>query len=63
MLDVRSCTSIDLETADFEKVEARLKALLDDRKALDTLPERCLLEQEFASAGLNELVADLTLAE
>lgn len=31
------------------------KALLDDRKALDTLPERCLLEQEFASAGLNEL--------
>ena len=49
----------NLETADFEKVEARLKALLDDRKALDTLPERCLLEQEFASAGLNELVADL----
>lgn len=40
-------------------MEARLKALLDDRKALDTLPERCLLEQEFASAGLNELVADL----
>ena len=38
----------NLETADFEKVEARLKALLDDRKALDTLPERCLLEQEFA---------------
>ena len=30
----------NLETADFEKVEARLKALLDDRKALDTLPER-----------------------
>lgn len=23
------------------------------------MPERCLLEQEFASAGLNELVADL----
>lgn len=50
----------NLETDDFTKVEARLKALLDDRKALDTLPERCSLEQEFASAGLNELVEDLT---
>ncbi|MBW3090845.1 helicase [Bifidobacterium miconisargentati] len=50
----------NLETDDFTKVEARLKTLLDDRKALDTLPERCCLEQDFAAAGLNELVADLT---
>jgi hypothetical protein len=49
----------NLETADFTKVEERLKALLDDRKALDTLPERYRLEQEFASVGLSELVNDL----
>lgn len=48
----------NLEAADFEKVEVRLKILPDDRKALDTLPERCLLEQELASAGLDELVVD-----
>ncbi|PJM79496.1 helicase [Bifidobacterium scaligerum] len=49
----------NLESEDFNVVEARLKSLLDDRKALDTLPERCRLEQEFAAAGLNELVDDL----
>lgn len=52
-------TGGNLGTTDFNTVEVRLKALLDDRKALDTLPERCRLEQEFASAGLNELVDDL----
>ncbi|RSX52909.1 helicase [Bifidobacterium goeldii] len=49
----------NLETLDFVKVEERLKALFDDHIALDTLPERCRLEQEFATAGLNELVDDL----
>ncbi|NMM94619.1 helicase [Bifidobacterium oedipodis] len=50
----------NLETSDLNKVEERLKALLDDRKALDTLPERCLLEQDFNGCGLGELVEDLT---
>ena len=49
----------NLQTTDFNKVEERLKALLDDRKALDTLPERCRLEQEFAGVGLTELIEDL----
>lgn len=47
-----------LENVDLNTVEERLKALFDDHKALDTLPERCCLEQEFASAGLEELVDD-----
>lgn len=51
----------NLETADFNTVEERLKSLLDDRKALDTLPERCRLEQELAAVGLTELVNDLTI--
>ncbi|MBT1173709.1 helicase [Bifidobacterium sp. MA2] len=50
----------ELETRDFNDVEQRLKALLDDRKALDSLPERCRLENEFQAAGLNDLVADFT---
>lgn len=50
----------DLQTLDFNTLETRLKALFDDREALDTLPERCRLENEFHSAGLDELVADLT---
>ena len=50
----------NLDTTDFIKVEERLKALLDDHKALDTLPERCGLEQEFDSVGLGELVDDFT---
>lgn len=54
-------TGGNLETVDFNTVEARLKALLDDRKALDTLPERCRLEQDLAAAGLTELVNDLTI--
>ncbi len=49
----------DLESADFTGLEARLKALHDDRHALDTLPGRCGLEAEFKAAGLSELVADL----
>lgn len=48
----------NLENVDLNTVEERLKALFDDHKALDTLPERCCLEQEFASAGLEELVDD-----
>ncbi|WP_274619213.1 helicase [Bifidobacterium amazonense] len=48
-----------LETADFNDVEERLKALYEDRRALDTLPERYCLEQEFRTAGLTELVDDL----
>ncbi len=49
----------DLQTADFNVVEERLKALFDDRKALDTLPERCSLERELDAAGFGELIADL----
>ncbi|NEG55009.1 helicase [Bifidobacterium platyrrhinorum] len=50
----------ELETRDFNEVEARLKALLEDHKALDDLPERCRLENEFQQVGLNDLVADFT---
>lgn len=68
---VRNLTALDaalsttpqggnLQTGDFNEVEARLKTLLDDRLALDTLPERCRLERELRSAGLGELIADLT---
>lgn len=49
----------DLQSADFNAVEQRLKALYDDKQALDTLPERCLLEREFAQVGLSALVEDL----
>ncbi len=49
----------DLQSTDFNAVEERLKALLDDRKALDTLPERATLERELDAAGLSELVEDL----
>ncbi|MCG4841194.1 hypothetical protein, partial [[Ruminococcus] torques] len=37
----------------------RLKALYNDHMALDTLPGRCRLEQDFRSVGLDELVDDL----
>lgn len=50
----------ELETLDFNEVERRLKALFDDHKSLDTLPERCCLERELQEAGLHDLVADLT---
>lgn len=50
----------ELEARDFNDVESRLKSLYDDHLALDTLPERCRLENEFQAAGLNDLVADLT---
>lgn len=49
----------NLETADFNEVEARLKRLLDDHRSLDTLPERCRLEREFQTVGLTALVDDL----
>ncbi|KAB8286736.1 helicase [Bifidobacterium ramosum] len=49
----------NLDTDDLNYVEERLKALYDDRHALDTLPERCCLEQEFRTIGLVELVDDL----
>lgn len=50
----------ELESRDFNEVESRLKALYDDHKSLDDLPERCRLEQEFQAAGLNDLVADFS---
>lgn len=49
----------NLETTDLNDVEERLKALFDDRRALDTLPERYCLEQEFHRVGLDALVDDL----
>lgn len=49
----------DLQTLDLNQVETRLKALYDDRLALDTLPERCRLERDFRTVGLSELVDDL----
>lgn len=49
----------NLETVEFNDVEERLKALFDDRRALDTLPERYCLEREFHMVGLDGLVDDL----
>lgn len=48
-----------LEALDFNTLELRLKALYDDHLALDTVPGRFRLEQEFRSAGLEELLDDL----
>lgn len=48
-----------LETVSFMDLEQRLRALFDDHKALDTLPERSRLEREFKNQGLTELVDDL----
>jgi hypothetical protein len=49
----------NLGTLDFNTLEERLTALYEDRIALDTLPGRCRLEQEFQGMGLMELVDDL----
>lgn len=49
----------DLETVEFSQLDARLRALHDDRAALDNLPGRCCLEREFNAAGLGDLVIDL----
>lgn len=49
----------NLATTDLNDVETRLKSLLDDKDSLETLPERCRLEQEFSAAGLDAFVADL----
>ena len=48
-----------LESVEFQKLEDRLKAMYEDHRALDSLPERSCLEREIQSAGLNELVEDL----
>ena len=48
----------DLEIVPMERLEERLKALYEDKKALDTLPERTCLEREFHQIGFDELVAD-----
>lgn len=42
-----------------DDLAARLRALADDREALDTLPERTRLVRALDAAGLGELVADL----
>jgi flagellar biosynthesis/type III secretory pathway chaperone len=49
----------NLEALDFNTLEQRLRALYEDHLSLDTLPERCALEQEFDRVGLGELVEDL----
>ncbi|TCD53720.1 helicase [Alloscardovia theropitheci] len=49
----------DLDNTAFEILEKNLRALYNDRKALETLPERASLEIEFSNAGLDELIADL----
>lgn len=49
----------ELETLDLNDVETHLKALYDDRLALDTLPERCRIERDLRTAGLGELLDDL----
>lgn len=49
----------DLENLDLNEVERRLRALYDDHRALDSLPERCRLEREFRDIGLDGLVDDL----
>lgn len=49
----------DLEDSAFENLENNLRALYNDRKALETLPERASLEVEFSAAGLDDLIADL----
>lgn len=49
----------NFETSDFNDAEQRLTMLFDDHIALDTLPERCRLEQEFTASGLGEFVEDL----
>lgn len=49
----------DLESLGFEALDKRLRALFDDRKALDTLPRRSSLERDIAQAGLTPLTDDL----
>ncbi|PLS32023.1 helicase [Bifidobacterium margollesii] len=49
----------ELETMQFNALEARLQGLFDDHRSLDTLPERSSLERDFDANGLGELVADL----
>ncbi|WP_257640432.1 helicase [Alloscardovia macacae] len=49
----------ELSSMEFEKLEKGLRALYNDRKALEDLPERASLEVEFSNAGLDELIADL----
>ncbi|MBT1166066.1 helicase [Bifidobacterium simiarum] len=49
----------EMETMQFNALEARLQGLFDDHKSLDTLPERSSLERDFNANGLGELVNDL----
>ncbi|MDO4913242.1 MAG: helicase [Bifidobacteriaceae bacterium] len=49
----------NLENVNFNDLEARLRALYEDHMSLESLPERCQLEQDFNRVGLNDLVNDL----
>ncbi len=49
----------ELQNIDLNQLEERLRALYDDHLSLDTLPERCRLEREFTSIGIDGLVDDL----
>jgi hypothetical protein len=50
----------DLSALPWGEVEVRLDRLLDQRDALQTLPERTALMRSLARRGLGELLADLT---
>lgn len=49
----------NLESMSFTDLDKNLRALYNDRQALETLPERAKLEVQFEHAGLADLVADL----
>ncbi|MFT8705347.1 helicase [Bifidobacterium aquikefiricola] len=49
----------ELESVTLNSLEERLKALFSDHLALETLPERCRLEEDFDKVGLGDLVRDL----
>ncbi|MFD0704316.1 helicase [Alloscardovia venturai] len=49
----------NLSGMDFETLEKNLRALYNDRNALETLPERTSIEVELSAAGLDALIDDL----
>ncbi|MFT8592396.1 MAG: helicase [Bifidobacterium sp.] len=49
----------ELESVTLNNLEERLKALFNDHLALETLPERFRLEEDFDKVGLGGLVHDL----
>ncbi|MFT8358170.1 helicase [Bifidobacterium aquikefiri] len=49
----------EFESVTLNDLEERLKALFNDHLALETLPERCRLEEDFDKVGLGELIRDL----